>query len=60
MDGEEFVEPDTRKWKLISTDIPSDLSETEVLAELRQAVEVYGCNGSCFKALPTGNAIADF
>ena len=55
-----FADPNTIIWKLVSIDIPDGLLREEVLMELRKAIEIYGCNGSCFKAMPAGKAIADF
>ncbi len=60
LDGNEFVDPNTKKWKLVSLDVPKGMSKHEVLVELRQAIEVYGCNGSCFSVMPSGKAVADF
>ena len=58
LDGREFVDPNTIKWKLVSIDVPKGLSKEEVLNELREAIEVYGCRGTFF--MRPGKAIADF
>lgn len=60
LDGEEFVAPDTRKWKLISISIPEGLDKEEVLAELREALMIYGCDGSPFNKFSCGKAVTDF
>lgn len=45
LNGREFVDPDTRKWKITRISIPEDLDREEVLSELRKALMVYGCFG---------------
>lgn len=45
LDGSEFVDSDTRKWKITRIFIPEDLNKEEVLSELRKALMVYGCFG---------------
>ena len=58
LDGSKFADPNTIIWKLVSIDIPKGVSRAEVLSELRQAIEVYGCRGTFF--MRSGKAIADF
>lgn len=57
LNGEEFVDPNTEKWKITSIYIPEDMDKEDVLAELRKAVVAYGCTG-----IPNmeGKAVADF
>lgn len=57
LNGEEFVDPNTRKWKITSIYIPEDLDEEDVLAELRKAVVAYGCFGDPYDE---EKAVADF
>lgn len=45
LDGSEFVDPDTIKWKITRISIPEDLDKEDVLSELRKALMVYGCFG---------------
>lgn len=59
LNGEEFVDPNTRKWKITSIYIPEDLDEEDVLTELRKAIVAYGSSGSHLKIL-NGNAVAGF
>lgn len=60
LDGSEFVDSETRKWKIIRISIPEDLNREEILSELREALITYGCHGSSIKSLSTGKAVADF
>ena len=60
LDGSEFVDPDTRKWKITKIFIPEDLNREEVLFELRMAVMAYGCIGSPVNIMDPGKAVADF
>lgn len=71
LNGREYVNHNTKKWKLVTISIPPGLRKDEVLKELREAIKVYGCNGmtpseiqlykSKFnKDNPNGFAVADF
>lgn len=60
LDGSEYVNPDTKKWKITKISIPKKLSREEVLFELKQALMVYGCNGSPFNNLSAGEVVVDF
>ena len=45
LNGDEFVDKNTVKWKLLSINIPDSLNSDEVFEELRKAFAVYGCSG---------------
>lgn len=60
LNGREFVDPYTRKWKITRISIPEDLNREEVLSELRKALKAYGCYGSPANILEPGKAVADF
>ena len=45
MNGDEFVDKNTVKWKLLSINIPDSLNRDEVFEELRKAFAVYGISG---------------
>ena len=59
LNGEEFVDPNTEKWKITSIDIPKYMNKKHVLAELRKAVVAYGCTGLPVPGME-GKAVADF
>lgn len=71
LDGSEYANPNTIKWKLVTISIPQGLRRDEVLKELRKAVQVYGFYGltpseiqrwkeKFNKDNPNGFAVADF
>ena len=71
MNGDEFVDKNTVKWKIVGFDIPDSLDRGEVFAELRKAFTVYGVNGMSEeeqkrwkvrygKSHPNGFAVTDF
>ena len=60
LDGSEFVDSDTRKWKITRIFIPEDLNREEVLSELRKALMAYGATGNPIKYVGTGKAVTDF
>ena len=71
MNGDEYVDDSTVKWKIVGFDIPDSLDRGEVFAELRKAFTVYGVNGMSEErqehwrkkygdSHPNGFAIADF
>lgn len=60
LDGEEFVDCETRKWKLISISIPKWVNKKKVLIELREAIKTYGCFGMTSKRFNCGKAVIDF
>lgn len=45
LNGDEFIDKNTVKWKLLSINIPDSLNSDEVFEELRKAFAVYGCSG---------------
>ena len=57
LNGEEWIDPNTIKWRITSIYIPEDLDKEDVLAELRKAVVAYGCFGD---PLDEEIAVADF
>ncbi|MBR5773216.1 MAG: hypothetical protein IKY44_00045 [Clostridia bacterium] len=71
LNGKEFVDKNTRKWKLIQISVPQGLNEEKVLNELREALTTYGCSGMPLEDIeiwknkfnaesPNGLAIIDF
>lgn len=48
LDGSEFAGSGMVKWKIKQTSIPEGLNRDKVLAELREALAVYGCFGDPF------------
>ena len=70
LNGDEYVNDNTVKWKLLDINIPGSLDRGEVFEELRKALKVYGVNGWSKEIQevwkrdgykdPNGFAIADF
>lgn len=71
LNGQEFVDPNTRLWKLRYIYIPTQFEKDEVLGELREALKIYGCRGMCKEEQelwkrkfnqenPNGFAVTDF
>lgn len=48
LDGSEFAGSGMVKWKIKQISLPEGLNRDEVLAELREALAVYGCFGDPF------------
>lgn len=72
LNGDEFVDKNTVRWKLLGISIPDSLNHNDVFEELRKAFTVYGCQGISeeeqeywkkkynFDENPNGSAIIDF
>ena len=70
LNGDEFVDKNTVKWKLLSINIPGSLDRGEVFEELRKAFAVFGCSGMSEERqkywrkagdpYPNGFAVTDF
>ncbi len=71
LNGMEYVDSNTKKWKITGISIPNGLKREEVLDELREALRVYGQRGMTISEIklweqklneenPNGFVVIDF
>lgn len=71
LNGQEYLNHNTKIWKLRGISISSEFDKDEILSELREALKVYGYNGMCKEEQelwkrkfnqedPNGFAVTDF